>query len=151
MTTPQPYARQIAIFQHAHRLAQVGVWLGFLAILVFCVFGTLSSMAQFRQNTFVYLAFHYLPYLLVVLSVPISLYHAFLLFRYRIMQPFILTIVLLTGVGLAVATLVYWLMGATSAGFMSLFLTIIAWFAMPFLFRVNLARYLKFLKDKGET
>lgn len=139
--------RLIELFTNAQKLSQVSIYLGYLAIIAFCVFGTLASMASFRQNGLVYWAFHYLPYVLIGVSVPISLYHAFLMFRYRIMQAFILSIVLLTGVLLPLVALGFWLFGNVIGAFMSLFLAMIAWFAMPFLFRVNIKRYLKFLTE----
>lgn len=141
-------ARLIALFAHAHRLASVSVWLSFLAILVFLVFGTLSSLAQFRQNGLIYALFYYVPYVLIGLTVPFSLYQAFLLYRYRIVQFYILSIVLLTGFLLPLTALIFWLMGASVSALMTLFLALIAWFSMPFLFRVNLARYLNFLKEQ---
>lgn len=139
--------RLIELFTNAQKLSQVSIYLGYLAIIAFCVFGTLASMASFRQSTLVYWAFHYLPYVLIGISVPISLYQAFLMFRYRIMQAFILTIVLLTGVLLPLVALGFWLFGNVIGAFMSLFLAMIAWFAMPFLFRVNIKRYLNFLTE----
>lgn len=140
--------RLTALFAHAHRLSRISTGLSYTAIAVFCVFGTLSSMAVFRQNTLVYWAFHYLPYLLIAISVPISLYQAFLLHRYRVIQFYILAIVLLTGFLLPLTGLVFWINKANVSAFMTWFLTMIAWFAMPFLFRVNLGRYLKFLQEK---
>ena len=144
----QMYARLIALFTHAHRLANISVWLSFLAILVFVLFGTLSSMGQFRQNMLIYGLFYYLPYGLIALTVPMSLYQAFLLYRYRIVQFYILSIVLLTGFLLPLTAFVFWLMEAYVSAAMTLFLAMVAWFAMPFLFRVNLVRYLNFLKEQ---
>jgi hypothetical protein len=145
-----PHTRTEQVITHALRLANVSVYLGLLAVVCFCVFGTLASLPAFKDSTLIYLAFHYLTYALIGLSMPLNMYQIFLLWRYRIIQPAILLIVTAVGVGLllfAVALLL--LQGAGKAFFMSLFLAMIAWFAMPFLFRVNFKKFLTFLQTKG--
>lgn len=131
----------------AIKLSNISVYLGILAIGCFCVFGTLASMASFKDSQLIYVAFHYLPYVLIGLSMPISLYHVFVLARYRIVQSGILQLILAVGFGLLLFALVMWLRQATIMFFMSVFLAMVAWFAMPFLFRVNLKKFLKFLQD----
>lgn len=131
----------------AIKLSNISVYLGMLAIGCFCVFGTLASMASFKDSQLIYVAFHYLPYVLIGLSMPISLYHVFILARYRIVQSGILQLILAVGFGLLLFALVMWLRQATIIFFMSVFLAMVAWFAMPFLFRVNLKKFLKFLQD----
>lgn len=138
----------ITAIQEAIRLANVSVYLGLLAIVCFCVFGTLASMTAFKDSQWVYLIFHYLPYVLIGISIPISLYHGFVLARYRIVQMGILLMVLLGGVGMLLFSAGVWFtQGTTTLFFMSLFLTMVAWFGMPFLFRVNLKKFLAFLQD----
>lgn len=68
----------IQVITQAMGLANVSVYLGYGAIVCFCVFGTLASMATFKDSGVVYWAFHYLPYVLIGLSMPISLYHLFI-------------------------------------------------------------------------
>lgn len=131
----------------AIKLSNISVYLGMLAIGCFCVFGNLASMASFKDSQLIYVAFHYLPYVLIGLSMPISLYHVFILARYRIVQSGILQLILAVGFGLLLFALVMWLRQATIMFFMSVFLAMVAWFAMPFLFRVNLKKFLKFLQD----
>lgn len=146
------HAVLIARIQEAIKLAKISVYLGLLAILCFAVFGTLASLSIFKDSTLIYLAFHYLPYVLIGVSMPISLYHLFLLHRYRIVDTGILLMILLVGVGLLVFTLGSYVIGGASTGFfMSLFLAMIAWFGMPFLFKVNLQKFLKFLQEKANT
>lgn len=123
----------ITLFIQAKRLAVVSIVLGALAIVSFLVFGTLSSLRAFVGNRWVYMGFHYLPYALIGLSVPISLYHVFLSVRYRIIQARILMIMVMLGIGLLLV---------------SPFMAMISWFSMPYLFRVNFERYLTFLKQK---
>lgn len=138
--------------KEALRLANISVYLGMVAIVCFGVFGTLASMASFKDSTLIYYAFHYLPYLLIGMSVPLSLFHTLFLWRYRIMQGGILVIVLLTAVSLlSFAIGVYALHGTTATFFMSVFLAMVAWFAMPYVFRVNLKKFLNFLEDKAQS
>lgn len=142
----------ITRIQEAIKLANLSVYLGFLAIGCFCVFGTLASMANFKDSTLIYWAFHYLPYVLIGCSIPISLYHGFILARYRIVQAGVLLMVLCVGLGMLIFSLgVGLFQGASTLFFMSLFLTMVAWFGMPFLFRVNLKKFLKFLQDNTAT
>lgn len=134
--------------KEALRLANISVYLGIAAIVCFGVFGTLASMDQFKDSTLIYYAFHYLPYALVSLSIPISLLHALFLWRYRIMQEGILITIIGTAMGLVLFMLGgYAINGTDTAFFMSLFLAMIAWFAMPYVFRVNLRKFLNFLQD----
>lgn len=140
--------RIIAIISSAITLSVISVRLGLTAVVCFCVFGTLASMANFRDSTLIYLAFHYLPYLLIGLSIPISLYHLFILGRYRIIDGGILAMIFLVGVGLLFFALIMHLSRQSMAFYMSLFLAMIAWFGMPFLFRVNLKKFLNFLKNQ---
>lgn len=142
--------RTQAVISHAIKLANVSVCLGLVAIACFVVFGTLASLPQFKDSTVIYLAFHYLPYGLIGLSIPISLYQAFLLWRYRIVQMGILAIIMGVGVGLFLFALgAFVLQGKSTTFFMSLFLAMIAWFAMPFLFRINFKKFLTFLQQIG--
>lgn len=150
LTKPNPpfkHQQIIQIITQAIDLANVSVYLGYGAIVCFCVFGTLASMAMFKDSGVAYWAFHYLPYVLIGLSVPISLYHLFILGRYRIIQKGILKMILVIGVGLLAFALAMAIKGWVVAFYMSLFLAMIAWFGMPFLFRVNLKKFLNFLNN----
>lgn len=148
MNTSTNKQRLIALIAHAIKLSNISVYLGLMAVVVFCVFGTLASMAEFKDNVLIYWAFHYLPYMLVGLSIPISVYLWWLLSRYKVMQAGILLLILATGVGGAIMSGVFCVIDGVGARFfMSVFLTMVAWFAMPFLFRVNLKKFLKFLQD----
>lgn len=145
-----PHTRTEQVITHALRLANISVYLGLLAVVCFCVFGTLASLPAFKDSTLIYLAFHYLTYALIGLSMPLNMYQIFLLWRYRIIQPAILLIVTTVGVGLLLFAVVSLLVqGVGEAFFMGLFLAMIAWFAMPFLFRVNFKKFLTFLQTKG--
>ena len=52
-------------FDQAIRQATLSVRFGFGAIVCFCIFGTLASLPAFKDSTWIYYAFHYLPYALI--------------------------------------------------------------------------------------
>ena len=105
-------------------------------------------MAKFKDSILIYYAFHFLPYVLISLSIPLSLHHLFLLWRYRIIQLGIIMILLIIGLGSLLITVILGIIqGAGVAFFMSLFLTMISWFGMPFLFKVNFKKFLAFLNQ----
>ena len=137
-------------FDQAIRQATLSVRFGFGAIVCFCIFGTLASLPMFKDSAWIYYAFHYLPYALIAITMPISLYHGFLLMRYRVMDGSILAVILATGLALLGFTVVWGLsIGMDTVFFMALFLAMIAWFGMPFLFRVNLKKFASFLEEKS--
>lgn len=129
-STPPPNPAIVHLIRNALSLCKISIGLGLLAVICFVVFGTLASLAKFANNSIIYYAFHYLPYVLIGLSIPLSLYHLFLLHRYRLLQFGILMMILILAIGL------FWL---------STFLAFVAWFAIPYLAKVNLHRFLAFL------
>lgn len=137
--------RLIALFTTAQKQTKIAIYLGYLAIVCFGVFGTLASMESFKDNMIIYWCFHYLPYILIGLSIPTSLYHTFLMYRYRIIQFMILVIMLGFGIALPLASLIFYVKDNSGMGAMALFVAMIAWFAMPYLFKVNIKRFLDFL------
>lgn len=137
-------ARRIALIHQAHALARLNIVLGSLAVAVFLIFGTLASMAAFGDNTLVFWLFYYAPYVLIGLSLPISLYHLFLMHRYRLIQPTILALIL--GLGLGLGT--HALMASDPMGRLAqAFLALLVWFSVPFLVKLHLGRFLKFLQE----
>lgn len=140
--------RLIAFVRHAIKLSDVAVYLGMVAVVVFLVFGTLASMARFKDSMLIYGAFHYLPYVLIGLSVPISVHLWLIMVRYRLVQMGILWLIMGLGLGgLLICGLFYVIGGADVRFFMGLFLLMMAWFGMPYLFRVNLKKFLMFLEQ----
>lgn len=138
--------RVLRIFERALRLSRLSVWLGGAAIAVFLVCGTLASLPAFAQSAWVYACFFWLPCVFVGLSAPISVYQAFLLWRYRAIQAPILALALAMGFfGVGVA-LFFWWRKAYGAAVSTQILAQMVWLAMPFLFRVNARRYVDFLK-----
>lgn len=127
------YQRQQMVFWSAYRQSRISIVFGYLAVACFLLFGSLSTLKNLANNATIYAGFHYLPYVLVALSIPLSLYHVFLSIRYRIIQARILIIMVMLGIGLLL---------------ISPFMAMIAWFAMPYLFRVNFKRYLTYLANE---
>ena len=101
----------IELFQQARTQSYCSLILGVAGIICFAVFGTLASMARFKDSEAIYYAFHYLPYALIGLSIPITLYHVFLMYRYRIIQANILLIMLSFGLLLPVVALIKYING----------------------------------------
>ncbi|MDO5650669.1 MAG: hypothetical protein Q4G13_00845 [Moraxella sp.] len=120
----------IALIKNALSLAKISIYLGWTAIAIFIIFGTISTLKAVQGNAMIYFGFHYLPYILIGLSIPISLYHVFLLWRYQLVQATILMTMICLSVGLFTV---------------STFMAMVAWFAMPYLFKVSLAKFLGFL------
>lgn len=144
---PLQKQRLMALTTHAITLAKISIRLGWLAVAVFLVFGTLASLPAFKDSALIYWAFYYLPHLLVGLSIPISLYHLFILSRYRIIQLGILKMLMAVGFGLLLFALLMGLQQHSVAFSMSLFLAMVVWFGMPYLFLVNFKKYLSFLQN----
>lgn len=144
-----PNTRLIALFNTAKTQVNFSIYLGYGALGCFGVFGTLASMAAFKDSNIIYWCFHYLPYILVGASAPFSLYHAFLMYRYRVMQFMILVIMLGLGVALPIASIILYAKGNVFYGWGALFFGVLAWFSMPYLFRVNIKRFLQFLSEHG--
>lgn len=116
----------------ARQINTISIWLIYTAIGCFLLFGTLKSLPTFRTSQLVYMLFHYLPYGLVGLTIPLSLYVAFVLLRYRLSQPSMLALCVLLGLGLfAVST----------------YVALAAWIGVAFLFRANLKRFFDFLNQ----
>lgn len=145
MTTNR-LAQQL-IFKQALLLSQLAIYAGQLAIVCFVIFGTLASMAHFKDSSIIYYAFHYLPYALIIATIPILLYHSFLMNRYRIIQRPIIIIMLAMGIALPIIAGVFYYYQQFIASNMAVFLAVIVWFAMPYLFKVNIIRFLNFLTE----
>lgn len=129
-TTNNINPKLISLIGNALKLTKVSIGIGLIAVLFFLIFGTLSSMGKFAKNDLIYKTFYYLPYALIGLSIPISLYHLFLLHRYRLLQFGILMIIIILAIGL------FWL---------SPFMAFVAWFSIPYLAKVNLHRFYAYL------
>lgn len=139
------------LFSRAKKQAQLSKYLGFCAVLVFVLFGSLASTATLKDNVWVYAAFVGLPYGFVGLSVPISVYHGFLLWRYRVMQTSILQMVFGFCASLSVVAIGLWLLVYPKEAQMAAFLALVAWFCLPYLFFANIQRFLSYLHQKNQN
>lgn len=140
----------ITLIRQAWHLGKIAIWLGWAAVAVFVMFGTLASLRAFANHTLIYALFYYLPYGLVGLSIPISLYQSFLIWRYRLMQTGILLIILVLSMALsllALATNLSHHRSEMALGFM--FMALCSWFALPYLFQISLKRFLTFLTQSS--
>src|SRR5690606_18326054 len=77
----------IARINGAQRANQIAIYLIYAAILAFMVFGTIASIKAFHDNQLLYQLFYNLPYALVALTIPITIYDALVIYRYRLNQP----------------------------------------------------------------
>lgn len=141
------YNPVFVLFSHAKRQAKLSKYLGFFAIASFVVFGSLASLAAFKDNHWVYSLFLILPYVFVGISIPISLYHGFLLYRYRIMQPAILKMVFALCILFSASAIGLWFFYPKEAH-MAAFLALVSWFCLPYLFYANIERFLSFLTQQ---
>lgn len=122
----------IALIRQAKTINTASIYLIYAAIVAFLVFGTLKSLAVFHRSETVYTLFHYLPYTLVGLTIPLSCYVAFILLRYRLSQPSMLALCLGVGFGLFL---------------LSSYVAFAAWMGVAFMFRANLTRFFNFVEQ----
>jgi hypothetical protein len=122
----------LELIAQARTLNKASIYLIYLAIGAFLVFGTLKSLTVFHDSELMYTLFHYLPYTLVGLTIPVSCYVAFILFRYRLSQPSMLALCLGVGFGLFL---------------ISSYVALAAWIGVAFMFKANLTRFFNFLEQ----
>ena len=108
----------------------------YLAIAMFLLFGTLKSLSQFKDSHTIYTLFHTVPYTLLGLSIPLSCYVAFILYRYRLSQPSMLALCI--GMG--------FLLFAISS-----YVALAAWIGVAFMFRANLNRFFTYLDETNHA
>ncbi len=126
----------IRLIRQAKTLNKLSIYLIYLAIISFLIFGTLKSLSQFHDSQLIYTLFHWLPYGLVGLSIPLSCYVAFILYRYRLSQPSMLALCIGMGFGLFA---------------MSSYVALAAWIGVAFMFRANLTRFFNFIDHHNDN
>ncbi|PNK60597.1 hypothetical protein [Psychrobacter sp. FDAARGOS_221] len=134
----------IDILRQAQKLNRLTIGSIVLAIFAFVVFGTLASLEMFHGSQQLYLLFHYLPYVLVALTIPLTLYQAFLVYRYRLSQPSMLV----TSVGGASLLLIVCLLFSLSDW---LWLAMAAWIGVAYWFQATFKRFFKFINDQQQA
>ena len=132
----------IARIKGAQRANQIAVYLIYAAILAFMVFGTIASIKAFHDNQLLYQLFYNLPYALVALTIPITIYNALVIYRYRLNQPSMIAM----SVGVSTIILLGGLLFADTA-----WLGLACWLGVAFLFKVSFKRFFNFLETEEDT
>jgi len=134
-------AAAIKLLRDAQKMNKLSILCIVLAIFAFVVFGTLASLKMFHGSKQMYWLFHYLPYILVGLTIPFTLYQAFLVYRYRLSQPSMLV----TSVGGASLLLIVCLLFSLSDW---LWLAMSAWIGVAYWFQATFKRFFNFIEAK---
>ena len=129
----------IARIKGAQRVNQIAIYLIYAAILAFMVFGTVASIKAFHDNQLLYQLFYNLPYALVALTIPITIYDALVIYRYRLNQPSMIAM----SVGVSTIILLGGLLFADTA-----WLGLSCWLGVAFLFKVSFKRFFNFLETE---
>ena len=132
----------IARIKGAQRVNQIAIYLIYAAILAFMVFGTIASIKAFHDNQLLYQLFYNLPYALVALTIPITIYDALVIYRYRLNQPSMIAM----SIGVSTIILVGGLLFADTA-----WLGLACWLGVAFLFKVSFKRFFNFLETEEDT
>ena len=132
----------IARIKSAQRANQIAVYLIYAAILSFMVFGTIASIKAFHDNQLLYQLFYNLPYALVALTIPITIYDALVIYRYRLNQPSMIAM----SIGVSMVILLGGLLFADTA-----WLGLACWLGVAFLFKVSFKRFFNFLDAEKES
>ncbi len=125
----------------AQRANQIAIYLIYAAIIAFMVFGTIASIKMFHDNQLLYRLFFNLPYALIALTIPLTLYDAFIIYRYRLNQA---SMVIMT-IGVSSIILIGGLLFADTA-----WLGLASWLGVAFLFKVSFKRFFDFLEIEDE-
>ena len=126
----------IARIKGAQHANQIAIYLIYAAILAFMVFGTIASIKAFHDNQLLYQLFYNLPYALVALTIPITIYDALVIYRYRLNQPSMIAM----SIGVSTIILIGGLLFADTA-----WLGLSCWLGVAFLFKVSFKRFFNFL------
>ena len=132
----------IARIKGAQRANQIAIYLIYAAILAFMVFGTIASIKAFHDNQLLYQLFYNLPYALVAITIPITIYDALVIYRYRLNQPSMIAM----SIGVSTLILVGGLLFADTA-----WLGLSCWLGVAFLFKVSFKRFFNFLEADKEA
>ena len=132
----------IARIKGAQRANQIAIYLIYAAILAFMVFGTIASIKAFHDNQLLYQLFYNLPYALVALTIPITIYDALVVYRYRLNQPSMIAM----SIGVSTIILIGGLLFADTA-----WLGLASWVGVAFLFKVSFKRFFNFLEVEKEA
>ncbi|WLP94611.1 hypothetical protein [Psychrobacter sp. M13] len=131
----------IARIKGAQRANTLAVYLLYAAIIAFMVFGTIASIKMFHDSALLYRLFFNLPYVLIALTIPMTLYDAFIIYRYRLAQ----SSMVIMCIGVSSIVLIGGLIFADTA-----WLGLSCWLGVAFFFRVSFKRFFDFLARQDE-
>ncbi len=132
-------ALAIARIRGAQQLNKITLYLVLLALIIFVIFGTLASLKVFNDNQSIYVLFHYVPYGFVGLAIPLMLYQAFIVARYRLSQPSMMV----TSVGLAATLTLVCLIFRLENW---LWMAMASWIGVAYWFQATFKRFFKFIE-----
>ncbi len=132
----------IARIKGAQRVNQIAIYLIYTAILAFIIFGTIASIKAFHDNQLLYQLFYNLPYALVALTIPITIYDALVIYRYRLNQPSMIAM----SIGVSTLILIGELLFSNTA-----WLGLSCWLGVAFLFKVTFKRFFNFLEIQEDA
>ena len=131
----------IARIKGAQRANTLAVYLLYAAVIAFMVFGTIASIKMFHDSALLYRLFFNLPYVLIALTIPMTLYDAFIIYRYRLAQ----SSMVIMCIGVSSIVLIGGLIFADTA-----WLGLSCWLGVAFFFRVSFKRFFDFLARQDE-
>ena len=134
----------IARIKGAQKANKLAIYMICAALAAFVIFGTIASIKVFHDNQLLYRLFYNLPFILVALTIPITLYNAFIIYRYRLSQ----TSMVIMTIGVSSILLIVGLLFAATA-----WIGLASWLGVAFLFKVSFKRFFDFLaaQDESET
>lgn len=149
MTTPTNYANPYGIpplaitrIKGAQKANQIAIVMICVALAAFVIFGTIASIKIFHGNQLLYRLFYNLPFILIALTIPITLYNAFIVYRYRLSQ----TSMVIMTVGVSSIILLGGMLFADTV-----WLGLSCWLGVAFLFKVSFKRFFDFLAAEKEA
>ncbi|HCN17854.1 MULTISPECIES: hypothetical protein [Psychrobacter] len=132
----------IARIKGAQRANQIAIYLIYAALFAFVVFGTIASIKAFHDNQLLYQLFYNLPYALVALTIPITVYDALVIYRYRLNQPSMIAL----SIGVSTIILIGGLLFADTV-----WLGLASWLGVAFLFKVTFKRFFNYLEVQEDS
>ncbi|WP_087042181.1 hypothetical protein [Psychrobacter sp. JB385] len=132
----------IARIKGAQRVNQIAIYLIYAALLAFVIFGTIASIKAFHDNQLLYQLFYNLPYALVALTIPITIYDALVIYRYRLNQPSMIAM----SISVSTLILIGELLFSNTA-----WLGLSCWLGVAFLFKVTFKRFFNFLEIQEDA
>jgi hypothetical protein len=126
----------------AQKANKIAIVMSCIALAAFVIFGTIASIKMFHDNQLLYRLYYNVPFILIALTIPITLYNAFIVYRYRLSQ----TSMVIMTVGVSSIILLGGMIFADTV-----WLGLSCWLGVAFLFQVSFKRFFDFLEAENET